>query len=143
MGLSYATEWFGGWYSGETQDRSLIVFMFTGTYAPLLWALIACNVLIPQAFWARAVRRNVLGIVAITILINVGMWLERIAIILNTLSHGFLPSMRHSFMPTVWDWMLLFGSLGFFALLFLIFVRAVPSVSMHETRHLLHEEKEA
>jgi molybdopterin-containing oxidoreductase family membrane subunit len=142
MGLSYATEWWAGWYAGETQDRSLIVFMFTGHYAPLMWALLACNVLIPQAFWARAVRRSVLGVVTVAILINVGMWFERILIVWNTLSHGFLPSERRFFMPTVWDWTLMFGSLGFFALMFLVFCRAVPTVSMHETRHLVHEENE-
>jgi molybdopterin-containing oxidoreductase family membrane subunit len=143
MGLSYASEWFAAWYGGETQDRSLVVFIFTGTYAPMMWALLACNIVVPQAFWARPVRRSVLGVVVIAVLINIGMWLERILIILNTLSHGFLPSMRRSFAPTVWDWMLMFGSLGLFALLFLIFVRAIPSVSIHEVRHLLHEEQSA
>jgi molybdopterin-containing oxidoreductase family membrane subunit len=143
MGLSYATEWFAAWYGGETQDRSLVVFIFTGTYAPMMWALITCNVIIPQAFWARPVRRRVLAVAAIAVLINIGMWLERILIVLNTLSHDFLPSMRRSFLPTAWDWMLMFGSLGLFTLLFLIFVRVVPSVSMHEVRHLLHEETKA
>ena len=143
MGLSYASEWFAAWYGGETQDRSLVVFMFTGTYAPMMWALLCCNVIIPQAFWFRPVRRSVTAVFIIAVIINIGMWLERILIVWNTLSHGFLPSMRRSFFPTVWDWTLLFGSLGFFMFLFLIFCRAVPTVSMHETKHLVHEEKAA
>jgi molybdopterin-containing oxidoreductase family membrane subunit len=143
MGLSYATEWYAAWYSGETQDRSLLVFIFTGTYAPMFWALIACNCIIPQAFWFSAVRRHIGAVFTVAVLINVGMWLERILIVWNTLSHGFLPSMRRSFFPTIWDWTLLAGSLGFFMLMFLIFCRAVPSVSMHETKRLVHEEKEA
>lgn len=143
MGMSYATEWFAAWYGGETQDRSLLIFMFVGTYGPVMWALIACNVLIPQAFWFRSVRRNVSAVFIIAIIINVGMYFERILIVLNTLSHDYLPSMRRSFVPTVWDWTLLVGSLGFFALMFLIFCRLMPTVSMHEVRHLVHEEKEA
>ena len=143
MGLSYASEWFAAWYSGETQDRSLLVFIFTGAYAPMMWALLVCNIFIPQAFWFRAVRRNLAAVFAIAVAINIGMWFERILIVLNTLSHGFLPSMRRNFMPTVWDWTLLAGSLGFFALMFLIFCRLIPAVSIHETKQLVHEEKEA
>jgi len=143
MGLSYATEYFAAWYGGETQDRSLLAFMFTGTYAPMMWALIACNVVIPQAFWFNTVRRRIPAVFVVAIIINIGMWLERILIVWNTLSHGFLPSQRRVFFPTVWDWTLLFGSLGFFALMFLIFCRAVPAVSIHETKKLVHEEKSA
>ena len=62
MGLSYATEWFNGWYGGEHADRSLIAFEFTGAYAPMFWALLLCNVVIPQAFWFAGVRRNVVAV---------------------------------------------------------------------------------
>ena len=117
--------------------------MFTGTYWPMFMGLLACNVIMPQSFWFRAVRRNVVAVFAVAVFINIGMWLERILIVWNTLSHGFLPSMRRNFMPTIWDWTLLAGSLGFFALMFLIFCRAVPTVSMYETRKLVHEDKEA
>ena len=59
MGLSYATEWFNAWYGGEHADRSLVAFEFTGAYAPLFWALLLCNVVIPQAFWfARGAQQR-------------------------------------------------------------------------------------
>ena len=138
MGLSYATEWFDAWYGGDPDERALVAFMFAGSYAPFYWAMLFCNVLAPQAFWFAVVRRNIAVVFVIAVAINIGMWLERILIILNTLSHTRLPSMRHLFTPTIWDWTLLFGSLGFFAFMFLIFVRLVPSVSMHEVRSLVH-----
>ena len=124
MGLSYATEWFNGWYGGERADRSLVAFAFTGAYAPLFWALLLCNVVIPQAFWfaARAPQHH-RRIRDRRSLINIGMWLERILIIWNTLSHDYMPSMWRLFLPTVWDWITTFGSLGLFALMFLVFVR--------------------
>jgi molybdopterin-containing oxidoreductase family membrane subunit len=71
------------------------------------------------------------------------MWLERILIIWNTLSHGYTPSMWRLYLPTIWDWLTTFGSLGLFIFLFLIFVRLVPTVSMHEVRDLVAEEIEA
>jgi Ni/Fe-hydrogenase subunit HybB-like protein len=140
MGLSYATEWFNAWYGGEHADRSLVAFAFTGAYAPLFWALLACNVVIPQAFWFATVRRNIIAVFIIAVLINIGMWLERILIIWNTLSHDYMPGMWRLFIPTVWDWITTFGSLGLFALMYLVFVRLVPVVSMHEVRKLVAEE---
>ena len=140
MGLSYASEWFNGWYGGEHADRSLVAFAFTGSYAPLFWTLLLCNVVIPQAFWLAAVRDNIAAVVAIAVLINIGMWLERILIIWNTLSHGYMPGMWRLFIPTIWDWITTFGSLGLFALMFLVFVRLMPVVSMHEVRKLVAEE---
>lgn len=140
MGLSYASEWFNGWYGGEHADRSLVAFQFTGAYAPLFWTLLLCNGVIPQAFWFAAVRENIAAVFAIAVLINIGMWLERILIIWNTLSHDYMPGMWRLFIPTIWDWITTLGSLGLFALMYLIFVRLVPVVSMHEMRKLVAEE---
>jgi molybdopterin-containing oxidoreductase family membrane subunit len=72
--------------------------------------------------------------------ILVGMWLERILIIWNTLSHDYMPSLWRVFRTTFWDWSFLFGPLGLFAFCFLLFMRLVPAVSMHEIRRLAHEE---
>lgn len=143
MGLSYLTEWFNAWYTGERAERSLLRFEFIGAYAPLFFAMLFCNVLAPQAFWSAAVRRSIPAVFAIAVIINVGMWLERLLIIWNTLSHGYAPSMWRLYIPTVWDWLITFGSLGFFMFLFLIFVRLIPVVSMHEVRGLIAEEVEA
>lgn len=140
MGLSYASEWFNAWYGGEHADRSLVAFEFTGAYAPMFWTLLLCNVVIPQAFWFAAVRDNIVAVLAIAVLINIGMWLERILIVWNTLSHDYMPGMWRLFIPTIWDWITTLGSLGLFALMFLVFVRLVPVVSMHEVRKLVAEE---
>ena len=140
MGLSYCTEWFNAWYDGERADRSFIVFELTGAYAPLYGALLFCNVAAPQAFWFPAIRRNILAVFVIAVIINIGMWIERILIVWNTLSHDYLPSSWRLFIPTIWDWLLLFGSLGLFALMFLLFVRIFPAVSIHEVRGLVQEQ---
>jgi Ni/Fe-hydrogenase subunit HybB-like protein len=86
MGLSYASKWFWAWYSGERAERHLVGFLFTGPYAPLYYAQLACNVVLPQALWLRRVRYNIPAVVVIAIVINVGMWLERILIVWATLS---------------------------------------------------------
>ena len=140
MGLSYANEWFNAWYGSDRADRSLLVFEFAGAYAPMYWALLLCNVVIPQLFWFSAVRTNVVAVFIIAVFINIGMWLERILIIWNTLSHDYTLSMWRLFLPTIWDWITTIGSLGLFALMFLVFVRLIPVVSMHEVRKLVDQE---
>jgi len=142
MAISYTTEWFTGWYGGERAELTHLGHLFTGAYAPIYYGMLACNVLIPQVFWLRAARRNLVTLFLVTILINIGMWLERILIIWNTLSHGHLPSMWHLFYPTFWDWATLLCSIGLFTFLFLVFVRIFPAVAMHDLNKRLHQEKE-
>jgi Ni/Fe-hydrogenase subunit HybB-like protein len=143
MGLAYATEWFSAWYGGDRDTVGVVRFSFTGTYAGLYAAMLLFNVLLPQVLWVPQVRRSIGSLVIVAILVNVGMWLERILILLNTLSHGPMPSMWSVFRPTLTDGALLFGSLGVFALMFLTVGRLLPLVSMTDTRQLLVEEGRA
>ena len=138
MGLSYASEWFAAWYGGNQADRALLVYEFTGAYWKLYIAMLACNVVAPQLLWFPAMRASLTVLVGVSIGILVGMWLERILIIWNTLSHSFLPSMDRVFFPTVWDWLFLFGPMFVFAWMFLLFCRVAPVVPMHDVRELLH-----
>jgi molybdopterin-containing oxidoreductase family membrane subunit len=143
MGISYATEWFWAWYGGDRPERHLVEFLFEGPYAPLYYCQLAFNVAVPQLLWWDRIRENILAVTLISIVINVGMWLERILIVWGTLSRDYLPSAWRIFLPTFWDWALLFGSLGAFMFLFMIFVRILPALPAHELRKLWIEEKGA
>jgi len=143
MGASYATEWFSAWYGGRAPDRSLVVYFFTGPYAPLYWAMLLFNVVLPQIFWLPSARQSILLICIVSILINVGMWLERILIVWMTLSHDYLPSMFRLYFTKWADWLLILAPLGFFALLFLLFAKFLPAVSIHEVQELRREEAKA
>jgi molybdopterin-containing oxidoreductase family membrane subunit len=114
-----------------------------GPYAPVYWALIFCVVIVPQALWSRRVRRAPWVLFGISILINVGMWLERFMLIVTSEHRDFLPSAWGMFYPTVWDWAILIGSIGFFGWLLLLFVRFVPLISMAEMRELLTHQRGA
>jgi molybdopterin-containing oxidoreductase family membrane subunit len=105
--------------------------------------MFACNVVLPQALWFGRVRQSLAALVAIAIAINIGMWLERILIVWNTLSHGYMPSLWRTFHFTIWDWSFLIAPLGLFAFLFLLFIRLIPAVSMFDMRELAHQEDAA
>ena len=139
MALSYATEWFSGWYGGQTAERGEVAFAFTGTYAPLFWLQLVCNCVAPQVLWLPRMRRSLSALVAVSVAILAGMWLERILIIWNTLSHDYLPSMRPPVSADSGGLDLVDRAARPVRDFFLIFLRLLPAISMHEMRQLRHE----
>jgi hypothetical protein len=113
-----------------------------GPYAPVYWTVIFCNVAVPQLMWWKKVRLSALTLFSISIIVNIGMWLERFMIIVTSLHRDFLPSSWDVFYPTFWDFATLFGSLGAFGWLFLMFVRFLPAISISEMRKLALEKRE-
>jgi Ni/Fe-hydrogenase subunit HybB-like protein len=140
MTLSYATEWFTAWYGGEHPDRDVVRYFFAGDYRWFYYALIACNCVVPQALWFPSARRNLWVLAGISLVINIGMWLERILIVWNTLSHGHAMSLWRTYHTSLYDLAILFGPLGLFVLGFLVLVRIFPVISMHEVRQVSHDE---
>jgi Ni/Fe-hydrogenase subunit HybB-like protein len=137
----YLAEAFMAYYSGDEFDIYMIGNRMAGPYAPIYWALIACNVLVPQIVWWRAARRCVPVLFILSIVVNMGMWMERFLIVVSSLHRDFLPSSWGMFYPTAWDWTHLLGSIGLFAVLFMLFVRFLPVISISEIREMLHEQK--
>ena len=142
MGYSYGMEIFMAWYSGDAYEWDAVVQLTSGSYAPAYWIMLACNVAVPQLCWFRRVRHSVATLLVISILVNIGMWLERYIIIVNTLSWGYVPSQWRLYFPTIWDWAILIGMLGFFIALFFLFARFLPMIPMHEVRRLAHRLEE-
>jgi len=66
-----------------------------------------------------------------------GMWLERFMLIITSLHRDFLPSSWANFIATFWDNATLFGTIGLFFFLFLLFIRFMPMISISEMRELL------
>ena len=50
----------------------------------------------------------------ISIVVNIGMWLERFVIVVTSLRRDFLPSSWGYYTPTWVDWGMLLGSFGLF-----------------------------
>jgi Ni/Fe-hydrogenase subunit HybB-like protein len=141
LAYGYFMEVFTGFFSSDTYEVFVTTNRMFGPYGPVYWALIVMNVVIPQLLWFRRVRRSVAMLFALGILVNVGMWMERFMIVVTSLHRDFLPSAWGMFYPTGWDWTMLAGSIGFFALLFMLFVRLLPAISIFEMRELAAEEK--
>ena len=140
VSYGYGMENFMAWYGGSAYEAFLFFrTRTTGPYAPIYWTLIFCNVLVPQTFWFKKLRTNLAWLWIASILVNVGMWSERFVIIVVSLHRDFLPSSWGIYAPTWVDWSIYVGTLSFFSLLFLLFLRFVPSVAVAEVKELNHE----
>jgi len=78
-----------------------------------------------------------------SLIINLGMWLERFVIVVISLTRDFMPSAWGRYSATVWDYATLAGTMGLFVTLLFLFVRALPAIAMAEMRELVaHGSKE-
>ena len=96
----------------------------------------------PQLLWFPAVRRRTWLLWVISIIVNIGMWLERYVIVVTSLSRDFLPSSWSEYHGTVWDYATFYGSIGLFFSLLFLFIRFLPVISIAEMRELVHETQE-
>ena len=139
VSYGYLMEHFIAWYSGNPYEMFVILNRATGPYRWVYYAMIFCNVLVPQTFWWRRARTSIPWMFAAAVLVNVGMWTERFIIIVTSLHRDFLPSSWGMYFPTWVDWSIFVGTLSFFSLLFLLFLRFVPAVAVTEVKELRHE----
>jgi molybdopterin-containing oxidoreductase family membrane subunit len=139
VAYGYMMEIFMSWYSGNIYDWSITRNRLSGPYGVFYWALIACNIVIPQTLWSRRVRNSVSGVFLISLVVLVGMWLERFVIVVTSLHRDFLPSSWGMYKPTIWDWTTFTGTIGLFLTLLFLFIRFLPMISIAEVRALLTE----
>ncbi len=128
-------------YSGNEFERFMMMNRMFGPYWWGYWALILCNGVIPQLLWIKRVRLNTIALWWITVVINIGMWLERFEIVVTSLHRDFVPSSWGMYAPTQWDWALYLGTIGFFGFNMCIFIRFIPMLAGFELRELLHKKK--
>ena len=135
----YMSELFYGWYSANDYEHFMLKNRtWFGPYAWTYWLLILCNFIVPF-LWIKSVRTSPFKLFAISMVVNVGMWLERFVIVVTSLHRDFLPSSWGMFYPTRWDYMTFFGTIGLFITLFFLFIRALPMISIFEMRTIVPE----
>ncbi|RPI05191.1 MAG: hydrogenase [Zetaproteobacteria bacterium] len=141
VAYGYAMEVFFAWYSGNPYEAFMKANRMAGPYAPFYWALIFCNVVVPQLLWSERVKANVPLLFGISLVVNVGMWLERFVIVITSLHRDFLPSAWGMYYPTWVDWAIYVGSIGLFLTLLFLFIRVLPMISIFEMRTIVPTPK--
>ena len=141
VAYGYANEAFFSWFSGNLYEGFMYYNRMVGPYAVFYWSLISINVVMIQLFWFRSVRDNLPLLFILSLLVNVGMWLERFVIIVMSLHRDFLPSSWDMYAPTRWDFGMFLGTIGLFLALFFLFVRFLPAIAIFEVRTMVPQAK--
>ncbi|NQV29304.1 MAG: polysulfide reductase NrfD [Candidatus Marinimicrobia bacterium] len=139
VGYAYMTEFFIAWYSGNEFEVFAFINRAFGPYAWAYWIMFTCNVITPQIFWFKKVRRSIPIMFVASIFVNIGMWFERFVITVTSLSRDYLPSSWDYYSPTLWDMLTFIGSFGLFFTFFLLFLRFLPMVALSEVKGVLPE----
>jgi len=142
VAYGYAMEAFMNWYSGNVYENYNRWNRLHGPYAFWYYALLFCNILLPQVLWIRKFRTKPMWLFLVSLDILIGMWLERFIIVVVSLHRDFLNSAWGMYYPTRWDWAVLIGTLGLFASAMFLFIRILPMISIFELRTLLPEAEE-
>jgi Ni/Fe-hydrogenase subunit HybB-like protein len=137
VAYGYAIETFCAFYSGNRFEHDMMINRMFGPYGPFYWMLILFNIALPQLLWLKKFRQTPWLLFVMSIVINIGMWLERFVIIVSSLARDFVPSSWAIFIPTKWDWFTFFGTVGFFLTAMILFIRVLPMISIFEIRTLL------
>ena len=142
VAYGYVMEIFFAWYSANPYESYMLTNRMTGPYWPMYWALLFCNIFVPQLLWFPRIRASVVVLFVIALIVNVGMWLERYIIVVTSLHRDFMPSAWDIYAGTIWDWATFLGTIGLFLALLFVFIRLLPMISIYEMRELVHQEAE-
>ena len=145
VGCAYLTELFMAWYSQVPFEQAIFFkYRIAGPYGWSYWLMMNCNVISPQLFWSRKLRRNVLFTFIMSIIVNIGMWFERFVIIVSSLYRDYLPSSWSIYYrPTIWEIGFYVGTFGLFFTCFFLFAKYFPVIAIAEIKYVLKTNGES
>ncbi|HEX9776626.1 MAG TPA: NrfD/PsrC family molybdoenzyme membrane anchor subunit [Geopsychrobacteraceae bacterium] len=137
VSYAYLVEYGLAFYGHNQFEMELFRYRALGHYRALFWLMIVCNSLVPLTLFIRRLRRNLAYLFAVSLLVTLGMWVERFVLIVTSLAHDFDPYAWGTYTPSWVEIGITCGSFGLFFMLFLIFVKTVPVLSMSELKERL------
>jgi len=142
VGIAYITEFFIAWYSGVPAEQYAFINRATGPYWWAYLVMMTANVVSPQVFWIKKIRRSIVATFILSIIVNIGMWFERFVIIVTSLHRDYIPSSWAMFYPTKHDVGMYLFSFGFFFTAYLLFSKFFPVINMAEVKSILNADGE-
>jgi Ni/Fe-hydrogenase subunit HybB-like protein len=145
VGCAYLTELFMAWYSMVPYEQDhFFKYRIAGPYGWSYWLMMTCNVISPQLFWFRKLRRNVPFTFVMSIVVNIGMWFERFVIIVTSIYRDYLPSSWSVYYrPTIWEVGFYLGTFGLFFTCFFLFAKYFPVIAIAEIKYVLKTSGES
>jgi Ni/Fe-hydrogenase subunit HybB-like protein len=127
------------WYGNEPSEMAVFNATQRGPFAPLYWTMVVCNFVVPVAILSIKKLRTITGCVIASSTVLVGMWLERFLIIVPSLGHKYLPYSWGTYQPRPVEIMITISTFAAMALLYVLFAKFVPIISIWELKVGQHE----
>ncbi len=119
-------------YGNEPQELRVVWYKFTGAYAPFFWGMVVMNFVVPVTLLSSPRWRTIPSVLAASICVVIGMWLERLIIVVPSLANPRLPYRTGIYVPTYTEWSLFAGAVALFVLGFIVFSKLFPIISVWE-----------
>jgi Ni/Fe-hydrogenase subunit HybB-like protein len=146
VGCAYLTELFVAWYSQNKFEGWAFMQNRVNLFSPLGWSyyiMMSCNVLSPQIFWFRKLRRNVTVTFFMAVIVNIGMWFERFVIIVTSIYRDYVPSSwTVYYSPSIYEVGFYLGTFGLFFTCYFLFSKFFPVIALAEIKHILKKSGE-
>ncbi len=146
VGVAYLTELFIAWYGQNQYENFAFMQNRANIFSPYGWSyfiMMGCNVLSPQIFWFKKMRRNLVVTFFMSVIVNIGMWFERFVIIVTSLYREYIPSGWSTYYaPTIWEIGFYLGTFGLFFTCYFLFSKFFPVIALAEIKHILKKSGE-
>jgi molybdopterin-containing oxidoreductase family membrane subunit len=137
-GMAWTYFWFAGfiveWYGNEPVIRELIREEVSGDLAPLFYLQMTANLIPIVLLVFKKVRTTPWMLLLTTLLVNVGMFTERVLIVVGSLQRNFMPFNWGDYSPTWVEVSIVVMTFAGFALLYTLFSRIFPYVPVWEIK---------
>lgn len=121
------------WYGGEWVGHQLLTLQARGPLAPFWYLMLVCNIVIPWGtLWSKRVRQSPIALFFISLIIQVGMYMERFIIIPGFLQRQRLPFNWGEYSPRAPELSIVIGTLAMFCLLYVLASRIIPLIPVWE-----------
>jgi len=141
VGIAYLTELFVAWYGQNPYEQWAFLenrVNLNSPYGWSYWLMMGCNVISPQIFWFRKLRRNLVLTFFMSVIVNIGMWFERFVIIVTSIYRDYLPSSWSTYYrPSIWEVGFYLGTFGLFFTCYFLFAKFFPVIAVAEIKHIL------
>lgn len=123
-------------YAGEATTEGGSHALWFGEFAWITWTMVIVGFLVPIVILTFKRLRTYRGILVASGILFIAMWVKRFIIVVPGLTRYLLPYKDGIYIPTWVEWALTFGSMALFGLLFAVFTKLFPIVSLWEVEEM-------
>jgi molybdopterin-containing oxidoreductase family membrane subunit len=124
------SEYLTTFYPHEPHEMRVFFYKLTGEYAFWFWLMVVCNFIVPILL--LSFKKDITGVTIASVFVVIGMWLERLNIVIPTLSNPRLPYPTGFYIPSVTEVSIFLGCLALFCLGYIVYARFFPLITVWE-----------